>query len=86
VRAVVDLARHFGLVVVAEGVESERTVSLLEDLGCDVGQGFLFSRALPFERFETWLSVQTEPMHVEPTLIEEPGRMVSEGRRLRAVP
>ena len=45
VRAVVDLARHFGLTVVAEGVESEPTVSLLEELGCDVGQGFLFSRA-----------------------------------------
>ena len=55
VRAVVDLARHFGLVVVAEGVESERTVNLLEELGCDVGQGFLFSRPLPFERFEAWL-------------------------------
>ena len=62
VRAVVGLARHFGLVVVAEGVESERTVNLLEGLGCDVGQGFLFSRPLPFERFETWLSVQTEPV------------------------
>ena len=31
VRAVVDLAGHFGLAVVAEGVESERTVQLLED-------------------------------------------------------
>ena len=62
VRAVVALASHFGLVVVAEGVESERTVSLLEDLGCDGGQGFLFSRPLPFERFEAWLSVQTEPV------------------------
>ena len=58
VRAVVDLAGHFGLAVVAEGVESERTVQLLEDLGCGVGQGFLFSRALPFERFEAWLAGQ----------------------------
>ena len=62
VRAVVDLARHFGLLVVAEGVESERTVSLLEGLGCDIGQGFLFSRPLPYERFEAWLAVQTEPV------------------------
>jgi EAL domain-containing protein (putative c-di-GMP-specific phosphodiesterase class I) len=85
VRAVVALARHFGLVVVAEGVESERTVSLLEDLGCDVGQGFLFSRPLPFERFEAWLSVQTEPVTttVGPDDIPLPG--VLEARRLRAV-
>jgi diguanylate cyclase (GGDEF)-like protein len=80
VRAVVGLARHFGLVVVAEGVESERTVSLLEGLGCDAGQGFLFSRPLPYERFETWLSIQTEPVAAGPG-----GEMVGEGRRLRAV-
>ena len=34
-RAVVDLAQHFGLAVVAEGVESELTLDLLEDMGCD---------------------------------------------------
>ncbi len=51
VRAVVDLARHFGLTVVAEGVESELTLDLLREIGCDVGQGFLFSRPLPAEDF-----------------------------------
>jgi diguanylate cyclase (GGDEF)-like protein len=91
VRAVVDLARHFGLTVVAEGVESERTVSLLEGLGCDVGQGFLFSRPLPFERFEAWLAVQTEPVLLDQG--HEPGvpphqaggEITGEVRRLRAV-
>ena len=82
VRAVVDLARRFGLVAVAEGVESERTISLLEDLGCDVGQGFLFSRALPYDRFEAWLAIQTEP--VTPGLGES--ETAGEVRRLRAVP
>jgi EAL domain-containing protein (putative c-di-GMP-specific phosphodiesterase class I) len=60
VRAVVDLARHFQLQVVAEGVESERTLSLLADMGCDVGQGFLFSRPLPYDRLEAWLAAQTD--------------------------
>jgi diguanylate cyclase (GGDEF)-like protein len=83
VRAVVDLARHFGLVVVAEGVESEMTVSLLESVGCDIGQGFLFSRALPYERLEAWLSLQTEPVLQTPLV---PGQDPStEVRRLRAV-
>jgi len=84
VRAVVDLARRFGLVAVAEGVESERTISLLEDLGCDVGQGFLFSRALPYERFEAWLSIQTDPVGTDQTLVD--GEVRGEIRRLRAVP
>ncbi len=60
VRAVVDLSRHLGLTVVAEGVESELTLELLETIGCDVGQGFLFSRPLPYERLETWFSARTE--------------------------
>jgi diguanylate cyclase (GGDEF)-like protein len=60
VRTIVDMTRHFGLAVVAEGVESELTLGLLEDIGCDMGQGFLFSRALPYERFEAWLEVQAE--------------------------
>jgi diguanylate cyclase (GGDEF)-like protein len=76
VNAVIDLARHFRLSVVAEGVESELTLSLLADVGCDIGQGFLFSRPLPFDRLEAWLAAQTD---AEPTA-------KGEVRRLRAVP
>jgi diguanylate cyclase (GGDEF)-like protein len=84
VRAVVDLSRHFGLTAVAEGVESELTLSLLEEVGCDVGQGFLFSRPLPFERFEAWLGAQTEP-EPQPVAPTQPGEVSGEVRRLRAV-
>jgi diguanylate cyclase (GGDEF)-like protein len=76
VRAIVDLARHFGLSVIAEGVESELTLSLLSDVGCDLGQGFLFSRPLPYDRLEAWLAAQTDP--------EQSAK--GEVRRLRAVP
>lgn len=82
VRAVVSLAGQLGLVSVGEGVENERTVSLLEELGCGVGQGFLFSRALPYERFEAWLAAQS---HHAPVTVLEP-RTDSDGRWLRAVP
>lgn len=75
VRAVVDISRHFGLAVVAEGVESELTLDLLADIGCDIGQGFLFSRPLPYERLEAWLGARTD---AEPT-------PTGELRRLRAV-
>jgi diguanylate cyclase (GGDEF)-like protein len=59
VRTAVDLARHFGLGVVAEGVESELTLGVLEEIGCDVCQGFLFSRPLPYERLDAWYTAQT---------------------------
>ncbi len=60
VRAIVDLGRHLGLSIVAEGVESEMTLRLLEDMGCDIAQGFLFSRPLPEERLEAWMAARTE--------------------------
>jgi diguanylate cyclase (GGDEF)-like protein len=75
VRAVISLSREFGLTVVAEGVESELTLDLLEEMGCEIGQGYLFSRPLPYERLEAWFAAQTEPEST-PT---------GEVRRLRAV-
>jgi diguanylate cyclase (GGDEF)-like protein len=44
---VLQLAAALGLEVVAEGVERESQRAVLLDLGCRVGQGFLFSRPIP---------------------------------------
>ncbi|HEY0699453.1 MAG TPA: sensor domain-containing phosphodiesterase [Micromonospora sp.] len=76
VNAVVTLSQQFGLTVVAEGVESELTLELLQDIGCQIGQGFLFSRPLPYERLVAWFDAQldTEPL------------LAGDVRRLRAVP
>ena len=49
--AVIGAARAFGARVVAEGVETETQRSVLEGLGCQFAQGWLFSRALPAQRF-----------------------------------
>jgi diguanylate cyclase (GGDEF)-like protein len=55
IRAIAELAQNLGLSVVAEGIESREQVALLQSLGCDLGQGFLFSKALPAEEFERFL-------------------------------
>jgi diguanylate cyclase (GGDEF)-like protein/PAS domain S-box-containing protein len=47
VAAVVQLAHALGLVAVAEGVETRRQLRILQELGCDVIQGFLIARPLP---------------------------------------
>jgi EAL domain-containing protein (putative c-di-GMP-specific phosphodiesterase class I) len=52
-RAVVELARAVGLGVVAEGIEHPRQVDELLRLGCRRGQGWLYSRALPWAELET---------------------------------
>src|SRR4051794_5145302 len=44
VRAVCDMARTLGFGVVAEGVEAEAQSQVVEALGCDFGQGFLYAR------------------------------------------
>jgi diguanylate cyclase (GGDEF)-like protein len=47
VQALLDLARNLDLDVVAEGVEDQQTCDELTALGCDVCQGFFFSRPVP---------------------------------------
>ncbi len=49
VKAMVDLAHEFGLEVVAEGVEDVEVTDRLRELGCDIGQGFLWSRPVTSE-------------------------------------
>jgi diguanylate cyclase (GGDEF)-like protein len=44
VKAIVSLAHAIGLEVVAEGVTNERQLQLLREMGCDLAQGFYFSR------------------------------------------
>ena len=47
VRSTIDLAHNLGLRVVAEGVESHQAWTRLNELGCDLAQGFYVSRPLP---------------------------------------
>lgn len=55
VESTINLAQNLGLVVIAEGVENKAINERLCALGCDYGQGYLFSRPLPIEAFEEWL-------------------------------
>lgn len=50
VRAIVALAKAFGLSIVAEGVEFKEDIEALVSLGCDTGQGFLFSKPMPVDK------------------------------------
>ena len=49
VRAISQLAHSFGLDVIAEGIENSAQYQLLAGMGVESGQGFLFSRAQPFD-------------------------------------
>ena len=55
VEAIVALAKALGKELIAEGVENEWQRDYLSQLGCDVGQGFLFSKALPPDQLVEFL-------------------------------
>ena len=44
-KAIIDLGHSLGLKIVAEGVETQAQLKLLQELGCDLGQGFYFQKA-----------------------------------------
>ncbi|UDL94053.1 EAL domain-containing protein [Lichenihabitans sp. PAMC28606] len=54
IRAIISLARSMGIGLVAEGIETDMQRSFLQQEGCAVGQGYLFSMPLVAEDF-TWM-------------------------------
>jgi EAL domain-containing protein (putative c-di-GMP-specific phosphodiesterase class I) len=58
IKATVDVARSFGLKVVAEGVETPAQRDRLGALGVDYMQGYLFGRPMPNAEFVAWLALR----------------------------
>jgi len=54
VRSVVQLSHNLGLTAVAEGVEDEAVLAAVRAMGCDIVQGYHFSRPLSARDFEAW--------------------------------
>lgn len=55
VKTIVDLARYLKLRVVTEGVETEEQLSLVRELGCDMIQGYYYSKPLPIDEIDVWV-------------------------------
>ena len=52
VQAIMSLAGHLDLDVVAEGLETHEQLEVLRDLGCHIGQGYYFAKPMPHLEFE----------------------------------
>src|ERR1035437_6917004 len=57
VKSIIDLAANMGMGCVAEGVETEESAGLLEQMGvCDL-QGYLIAQPMPVEAVAAWLAI-----------------------------
>ena len=55
VELVLEIARNLGVPVVAEGVETEEEYKMLKTAGCDIIQGYYFSKPIPPEEMEKFI-------------------------------
>jgi sensor c-di-GMP phosphodiesterase-like protein len=82
VRSTIELGRSLGLLVVAEGVESEEQRRRLWEQGCPAGQGHLFGRPMPVHRLIAALrrgyggkpATLAAPLHDSAAVIRLPAR------------
>ncbi|MCY7295863.1 putative bifunctional diguanylate cyclase/phosphodiesterase [Alteromonas sp. a30] len=58
VEAIINIAHNLGLEVVAEGVETESQLMVLSEFGCEMLQGYLFSKPLSSDKFEKLLKAE----------------------------
>ncbi|MCY1309732.1 Oxygen sensor protein DosP [compost metagenome] len=52
---ILAIGRNLGLECIAEGIESEEQLAMLRQRGCELGQGYHFSRPLDEAGFQGWI-------------------------------
>ena len=55
VEFIIDIAKYLEVPVIAEGVETKEQVESLKNLGCDIIQGYYFSKPIPSNEFEKFI-------------------------------
>jgi diguanylate cyclase (GGDEF)-like protein len=75
VASVIDLAHAFGLTTTAEGVETAEQLDQLRALGCEQGQGYLWSRPLPAGAAGRWLAARRHELLVAPPAGRQAGEL-----------
>jgi EAL domain-containing protein (putative c-di-GMP-specific phosphodiesterase class I) len=53
VRGVIEMAHRLGLRTIAEGIEDSEQLRIMTELGCDSGQGYLWTRPVPLESLDS---------------------------------
>ncbi len=70
IKSTIDLAHALGMQVVAEGIEDGETAALLHDIGCDIGQGFHFSKPITGDAVTRFLQRRAPRAPAGDTVVE----------------
>lgn len=77
---IMGLAKNLNFDVVAEGIETEAQLAYLKKQGCNIGQGYYYSRPLPLDELTAWLA-EHPPRHcgncLRPSWCDRPFKMIS---------
>lgn len=65
VKVVINLAHALGMQVVAEGVDSDESLAMILDLGCDIAQGYLISRPLRSDHVLEWIAAYSPKLSLD---------------------
>ncbi|MBR2672052.1 MAG: EAL domain-containing protein [Oscillospiraceae bacterium] len=60
IEVIIDIADYLGVPVIAEGVETEEQLIALKKMGCDIVQGYYFSKPVPPEEYELFVEKRAE--------------------------
>lgn len=64
-QTIIGMGHNLELSVIAEGVETEQQRQCLQAIGCDAYQGYLFSKPLPLQEFEQFISHAMQTIHYQ---------------------
>ena len=74
IELIIDIAEYLKVPVIAEGVETEEQLTTLKALGCDIVQGYYFSRPVPAEEFETFIIQKKKQSEAATAGVTKPDR------------
>ena len=74
IELIIDIAEYLKVPVIAEGVETEEQLTTLKALGCDIVQGYYFSRPVPAEEFETFIIQKKKQSEAASAGVTKPNR------------
>ena len=60
VELIIDIAKYLSVPIIAEGVETKEQLDSLKELGCDIIQGYYFSKPIPDNEFEKFIIKRKE--------------------------